>query len=64
MDMILGSSKAITAFIVTAIVVWYNKKGLVLSNDSAAEIATGVSALLAGLLVWVVKNKPATTKKK
>ena len=57
MNFIQESAKAIVAFLLTMVVVYLAKKGVLVGSETQAALVTGISGLVVAIAVWFTTNK-------
>jgi uncharacterized membrane protein (DUF441 family) len=56
-DFIRTSRKAIVAFVITALIAYVARKGYSLDANAQEILRTLLDGVIAGVLVWLTKNK-------
>lgn len=54
---VLGSAKAISAFVVAYIIAQVAKKGLNIDAATQATVSSAVEALIVAVVVWIIPNR-------
>lgn len=57
MNFIQESAKAVVAFLLTMVVVWLARKGVIVGGETQTALVTGISGLIVAVAVYLTRNK-------